>query len=202
MTSSKLMTAFIGLSTVFLLFPFFPAVSQKSKASASEIDIQASDTIFRQASNSPGYLVVKEADWDRLRKVWTDSLKQNEKLLIQEQKNSQAKVDSIQGMVDSMIIEESGSKSYTIPTNTSDLTIPALIFGLGLLFIYGLVITIKLLSQKIGIKSQIDRLDQLEKDLEQHKRNSIERERKLMRELIDTQNELEEERSQQNQDSE
>lgn len=200
MTSSKLMSALIGLSTVLLLFLFFPALSQDSKASATENSTQASDTIFRQASNSPGYLVVKKADWDRLRKVWTDSLTQNEELLIREQKKYNAKVDSIQQIVGSEILQE--SKPDTNPTNPSDFSIPILALSLGLLIIYGAVITIKLFSQKIGLKSQIERLDQLEKDLEQHKRNSIERERKLMRELIDTQNELEEERSQQNQDSE
>lgn len=194
------MTAFTGLSTVFLLFLFFPAVSQKSTASVTETDIQAFDTIFSQASNSPGYLVVKKADWDKLRKVWTDSLKQNEELLVLEQKKYNAKVDSIQQIDDSANIQE--SKPVNKPTNPSDFTIPILALSLGLLIIYGAVITIRLLSQKIGLKSQIERLDQLEKDLERHKRNSIERERKLMRELIDTQNELKEERSQQNQDSE
>lgn len=194
------MSAFKRLSTVILLLLFLPAVSQESTVSATEKSSQASDTIFRQASNSPGYLVVKKADWDRLRKVWTDSLKQNEELLIREQKKYNAKIDSIEQIVDPAKIPD--SKPVNNPTNPSDFTIPILGFSLGLLIIYGAVITIKLLSQKIGLKSQIERLDQLEKDLEQQKRNSIERERKLMRELIDTQNELEEERSQQNQDSE
>lgn len=194
------MSAFKRLSTVILLLLFLPAVSQESTVSATEKSSQASDTIFRQSSNSPGYLVVKKADWDRLRKVWTDSLKQNEELLIREQKKYNAKIDSIEQIVDPAKIPD--SKPVNNPTNPSDFTIPILGFSLGLLIIYGAVITIKLLSQKIGLKSQIERLDQLEKDLEQQKRNSIERERKLMRELIDTQNELEEERSQQNQDSE
>ncbi|MFN3998129.1 hypothetical protein [Algoriphagus sp.] len=196
------MSALIGLSTVLLLFLFFPAVSQKSTASVTENSTQASDTIFRQASNSPGYLVVKKADWDRLRKVWTDSLKKNQELLIQEQKKYTSKVDSLQQFKASTNNQELSPKSDNNPSNPLDFTIPILALSLGVLIIYGAVITIKLLSQKIGQKSQIERLDQIEKDFEQHKRNSIERERKLMRELIDVQNELEEERSKQNQDSE
>jgi len=188
------------LATLILIFLCSPALAQQMNFSSQENSIEASDTIFRRATNSPGYLVVKEADWDRLRKVWTDSFKQKEELLIQEQKKYQAKVDSIQQNVNSANIQD--SKSDTNPKNPSDFTIPILALSLGLLIIYGAVITIKLLSQKIGVKTHIDRLDQIEKDFERHKRNSIERERKLMRELIDTQNELEEEKTRQNHNSE
>ncbi|SDA44518.1 hypothetical protein SAMN03080617_00499 [Algoriphagus alkaliphilus] len=188
------------LSTLILLFLCSPAQSEQVSFSSKEYSIEASDTIFRRATNSPGYLVVKEADWDRLRKIWIDSLKQNEELIIREQKKYNAKVDSIQQVLISANIQD--AKPDTNPKNPSDFTIPILALSLGLLIIYGVVITIKLLSQKIGVKTHIDRLEQIEEDFERHKRNSIERERKLMRELIDVQNELEEEKSRQNQDSE
>jgi hypothetical protein len=198
--NSTTIGATFRLSTLILILLCSPALSQQPSFSPPKNSIEASDTIFRRATNSPGYLVVKEADWDRLKKVWKDSFKQKEELLIQEQKKYNAKVDSIQQIVDSANIQE--SKPDNNPTNPSDFTIPILALSLGLLIIYGAVITIRLLSQKIGLKSQIEQLDQIEKDFDRHKRNSIERERKLMRELIDVQNELEEQKSRQNNSSE
>jgi hypothetical protein len=190
------------ISTLILILLCSPTIAEQPNFSIPETSLEVSDTIFRRATNSPGYLVVKEADWDRLRKIWTDSLKQNQELLIQEQKKFNAKVDSLQQIEASTNNQKTTPKSDNNPTNPSDFTIPILALSLGLLIIYGAVITIKLLSQKTGHKSQIDRLDQIEEDFERHKRNSIERERKLMRELIDVQNELEKEKSRQNHNSE
>ncbi|MDP2039566.1 MAG: hypothetical protein Q8S14_00970 [Algoriphagus sp.] len=200
MLNSTTIGATFRLSTLILILLCSPALSQQSGFSTPETSLEVADTIFRRATNSPGYLVVKEADWDRLKKVWKDSFKQKEELLNQEQKKFNAKVDSLQQIEASTNHQEPSPKSDNNTTNTSDFTIP--ILALGILIIYGTVTTIKLISQKIGVKTQIERLYQLEKDLELHKRNSIERERKLMRELIDVQNELEEEKSRQNQDSE
>lgn len=196
------MSTLFGLSTLFLLLIWFPASSQQASVSVTESTIQASDTIFRQATNSPGYLVVKKEDWDKLSKVWTDLLRQNEELLIEEQKKYSAKIDSIQQTVVPSNIPEPSPNSENNSTNSSNISTLALSIALIFFIIYSAVITFRLFSQKLGLKSQIDRLDQIEKDFDQHKKNSIERERKLMRELIDAQNELEEEKSRQNHDSE
>jgi hypothetical protein len=192
----------LRLSTLMLIFLCHPGLTQQPSFSTPETSIEASDTIFRIATNSPGYLVVKEADWDKLKKVWTDSLKQNKELLLQEQKKSIARLDSIQQVLVSSNIQDSKSDiTTTLTSNTSDLTIQLIGLSLGLLLIYGGIMTVRLYRLKNGHKTQIEQLDQIEKDFEQHKRSSIERERKLRRELIDTQNELEKEKSRQNQDS-
>jgi hypothetical protein len=59
-----------------------------------------------------------------------------------------------------------------------------------LLFIYGAAVTFRLLNHTTNQKSQAEQLVHLESDLLQHKKASIERERRLMRELIDTRNQL------------
>lgn len=202
MYKPKLLSAFAGLSTLILLLIWLPAMSQQSAVSTIEDSNAASDTIFRMATNSPGYLVVKKADWDRLRKIWSDSLRMNNDLLQNEKTKYHSKLDSIQQITSATNLSEIENEPAAADSTSSDPT--TLLLGLGLAFfvLYGGIITFRLYSQNSGLKSQSERVDQLEKDYNQHKKNSIERERKLMRELIDTQNELAEEKSRQNSDSE
>lgn len=202
MTKSKSFSAFAGLSTFILVLFWFPAVSLQTTVSPNDARSVASDTIFRKATNSPGYLVVKKDDWDRLRKIWSDSLRMNNDLLQIEKTKYLSKLDSIQQIPSPANRSEIEKEQTAIDSTSSDSK--TLLLGLGLLFfvLYGGIITFRLYSQNSGLKFQSERVDQLEKDFNQHKKNSIDRERKLMRELIDTQNELAEEKSRQNSDSE
>lgn len=201
MTKSKSFSAFAGLSTFILVLFWFPAVSLQTTVSTNDARSVASDTIFRKATNSPGYLVVKKDDWDRLRKIWSDSLRMNYDLLQIEKTKYLSKLDSIQQIPLATNLSEIENEPAAADSTSSDSS--TLLLGLGLAFfvLYGGIITFRLYSQHSSLKSQSERVDQLEKDFNQHKKNSIERERKLMRELIDTQNELAEEKSRQNSDS-
>jgi hypothetical protein len=200
-TKSKSFSASLGLSTFILVLLWFPAVSQQAGVSTNDASDIASDTIFRKASNSPGYLVVKKADWDRLRKIWSDSLRMNKDLLQAEKIKYLSKLDSIQQIPPAANLPEIEKEQATVDSTSPDST--TLLLGLGLVFfvLYGAVITFQFISQRSGRKSHVERLELIEEDFNRHKKNSIERERKLLRELIDTQNELALEKAKQNPDS-
>lgn len=201
MSKSKSFSAFAALITFILVLFWFPAVSQQTRVSTNDAQSGASDTIFRKAANSPGYLVVKKTDWDRLRKIWSDSLRMNSDLLQNERTKYLSKLDSIQQISSAANLLKIEKKQTTADSTFLDSTTLWLGLGLVIFILYGGIITFRLYSQNYGLKSQSERVDQLEKDLNQNKKNSIERERKLLRELIDTQNKLAEEKSRQNSNS-
>lgn len=201
MPKPKLIAEFSVLATLSLCLICLSGISQQLTITPTETQVETSDTIFRQATNSPGYLVVKKADWDRLKNAWRDSLNQVNQSLIEEQVKYSKKIDSITSIKNSQSSKDPIfiPKEETIPEFSDQ---KMLVFGFltMILIFYSLIITFRLFSQKSGFKSQNDRLDQIEKDFDQHKRSAIERERKLMRELIDTQNQLAEEKSRQKSD--
>lgn len=202
MSRSKLIANYYGMATFILFMIWFAAQAQQPTLLPAGSLVEPSDSIFRQATNSPGYLVVKKIDWDRLKQVWRDSLNQTNKSLEEEKGKYLEKIDSISRLTESQASKSDLPSSSNVKTS-SDLPNRTLLlfgFGISLLIIYSLFITYRLFSQIGVFKSQHDRLDQIEKDFDQHKKNAIERERKLMRELIDTQNHLSEEKSKQKPD--
>lgn len=178
------------LGLYLVVIPHFLIHGQTQPRPENSTEKAAFDTIFRSATNSPGYLVVKKSDWDELKRIWTDSLSSQQLALKSELNSMQIKLDSL--------IKE-GAKSPELepqekPKTESSGDTNLLIFwiALGVFACYGLGTTFYLISQKNAGRTQHDRLALLENDLMQYKKVSIERERKLMRELIDTRNELQE----------
>jgi len=182
------MLKLIALNLV-LFWPF--AIAEQSSV-VSKISLE-SDSIFKPASNSTGYLVVKESDLYNWIQVWNDSLENNQRLIENQRSIYQLKIDSVQkgakvfqGEAEFISAKAESSSGFTI--------IPSWFNWVGLFFvIYGSWVTIRFYSQYRKFKMQIGQLKELDSQFADHKRSSIERERKLMRELIDTRNQLESE---------
>jgi len=187
---SKLMSSSRGLTVCVFCFLWFLTLTTISKAFGKNDLASPSDTIFRQAKNSPGYIVAKKSDWDRLKAIWTDSLSAQQKIIEEERKLMKTKIDSVQqrstNEEPAEVLEQSTDNQAESSNNMVLIFVPILL----LLFIYGAAVTFRLLNHTTNQKSQAEQLVHLESDLLQHKKASIERERRLMRELIDTRNQL------------
>ena len=159
--------------------------------------ISISDSIFKVAVNSPGYLVVKKSDWEALKKAWNDSVNTKLEKLEAQQSAVNRKMDSLQRIPvpqdQTLDLPESPEKS------DADFEVGPVLIGVLLLFLLGNGLGLVLFfSRKTkGIKDQNERLKLLENELSEYKTASIQRERKLMRELIDTRHALEEEKAKQ-----
>ena len=190
MLPSKFMSAFRGLTVCVFCCLWFLTLANSSKAFGKNDLLSSSDTIFRQAKNSPGYIVAKKSDWDRLKAIWMDSLSAQQKTLEEQRKLMKSKIDSVnQGPSNeepAEVIEQSSDDQAESSNDLVLIFIPILL----LLFVYGAAVTFRLLNHTTNQKSQAEQLVHLESDLIQHKKASIERERRLMRELIDTRNQL------------
>lgn len=140
------------------------------------------DTLFQPAINSPDYLVIKKSEWNGIKELFIESIK------AQETQFMQREIDRM--MVDST---EHVKTSKILPIEKSEAATnnPLLLLLIPLIG-YAAFITFKLYAQRERVKLNQDILDQTEKEFQKHKKSSVERERKLMRELIDTKNKLEE----------
>jgi hypothetical protein len=148
------------------------------------------DSIFKPASNSTGYLVVKESDLYNWIQVWNDSLESNQLLIENERLIVQLMIDSLQNGV-LVSRDEMEFTSAKAESSSRFVIITSWFNWVGLFFIfYGLWITIRFFTQYRNFKLQIEQIKELDLLFASHKRSSIERERKLMRELIDTRNQL------------
>jgi hypothetical protein len=191
--------AFYGL---FLLILLGSSTQAKQVISPSQkTGFEFSDSIFRVATNTPDYLVVKKSDWNQLKLILSDSLKKQQEFIDSEKQSIQTLLDSLKQQTqinqpENRIENDSHEAGLGFQINPLAVTIPSVA-----LFIYGIVITLLFFNQKKEQKSQVERLKNLEIEINNYKKASIDRERKLMRELIDTRNQLEEEKEKQNSDS-
>lgn len=163
----------------FFCLPSF-GFSQETKDSISWTN--QLDTLFRTAVNSPDYLVIKKSDWNEIKSLVNDSISSKIRLA--------KEIQVVRTTLDSTsYVQTSKFTTFEKPEATFDK--PVLLFLVALL-VYGGIITFRLYAQREKVKVNQDILDETEKEFLNHKKSSVERERKLMRELIDTRNKLEE----------
>lgn len=161
-----------------------------AQSSTDNYDFYAFDSIFKTAMNSPAYVVASKAD--------ILALKNNLKL----------ERDSLYVKLKNQETELSQLKSQTLPTNppspieenpqaVGSSTTSYLLFQLIIALLVGVVIYffMKDFSIKKEVREAKDSYKNLITEFEDHKKKAIERERKLMRKVIDLQNNLEEKSS-------
>ena len=161
-----------------------------AQSSTDNSEVFAFDSIFKTAINSPAYVVASKADLLTLKtnlKLERDSL--YVKLKNQETELSQLKSQTLPTNLPSPIEEEpqaavSSSTSYLL-----FLLIIALLVGVVIYFF------MKDFSIKKEVREAKDSYKNLVTEFEDHKKKAIDRERKLMRKVIDLQNHLEEKSS-------
>jgi hypothetical protein len=195
MLKLKAILCLLGLN--LLLCQGFLAKAEQVLGSAEVPESSFADSIFRSSVNSPGYLVVKKTDWERLKKIWSDSFTLQNKILESERKAFQSKLDSLQQKSPQLVGKQNHEESKVgYPSNFS--TSLFLILASSVLLFYSILLTFSHFRLKKGTKLQNDRVEHFENELNFYKKSSIDRERKLMRELIDTRNQLEGEKNKQN----
>lgn len=161
-----------------------------AQSSTDNYDFYAFDSIFKTAMNSPAYVVASKAD------------------ILALKKNLKLERDSLSVKLKNQEIELSQLKSQTLPTNppspieenpqaAGSSSSSYLLFQLIIALLVGVVIYffMKDFSIKKEVREAKDSYKNLVSEFEDHKKKAIERERKLMRKVIDLQNNLEEKSS-------
>jgi len=174
-------------SCIICLFLIVNSTWSYSQITSSRI--AAFDSIFKTAVNSPAYVVASKSDIEVLKstlKKERDSL--TIKLQSQEKELSQLKLSSTP-VAQSTPVEVADSPK---PVSTSSST-NYLLFQLIIALLVGVIIYffMKDFSIKKEVREAKDSYQNLVVDFETHKQKAIERERKLMRKVIDLQNDLE-----------
>lgn len=152
--------------------------------------LYAFDSIFRTALNSPAYVVASKEDIQTLKeslKVERDSLY----IKLQNQEKELSQLKSAAPIVAQPSIVQEIPQPVEAPASNY------LIFQLIIALLVGAVIYffMKDFSVKKEVKEAKDSYKNLVTEFEDHKKKAIERERKLMRKVIDLQNDLEEKSS-------
>ncbi len=153
------------------------------------------DRLFIRSSNSPNYYVIHQEDLIRLKnsmihfKSSSDSLvtslQQTEKLIKDSLLASKNELDKINAVMASKHIDE---QKMGISNQYKEWS--ALTTILVLLFV-SILLGSKYLKIKLQYKTDLDSLLEIEKQYHVYKNNTVERERKYLREIIDLKNKLE-----------
>jgi hypothetical protein len=172
----------IGFKIFLLYLIFYTSSLQAQEASNAEVSkniIQSMDTLFRPAANSTNFRIISNSDLERLKVGINSALasKVNGKAPV-----SILRVDTV--YLESKVSQDSPSNAATRSSDYSTLwMIAALLF-----MVISLVLLVIGFKSRRTMKDSLDRLNTLEADFERHKTNSVNRERKLMRDLIDARN--------------
>lgn len=180
---------FLVQLSIICLFSSMNVCIGQVKADHNTLD--AFDSIFKTAQNSPAYVVASKADIHALKellKLERDSL--DIKLKTQEEELSRLKTATPPVVVQANQQEEPSPAKAPSPSNY-------LIFQLVIALLVGVLIYffMKDFSTKKEAKEAKDSYKNLVVEFEDHKKKAIERERKLMRKVIDLQNDLTEKSS-------
>lgn len=188
----ELITMNFSFRILFAIICLFTSINLCFGQSKADNNLfNAFDSIFKTAMNSPAYVVASKADIESLKeslKVERDSL--YIKLQNQEKELSQLKIAEPPIVTQPNELEEI---SRPVEASSSNY----LIFQLIIALLVGIVIYffMKDFSIKKEIKEAKDSYKNLVTEFEEHKKKAIDRERKLMRKVIDLQNDLDEKSS-------
>lgn len=180
---------FVILIQIYIICLFSSINVCLGQSKADNTRLYAFDSIFRTAQNSPAYVVASKSDINKLKeslKTERDSL--YIKLEVQEKQLSQLKSAPVKAQSEN--VEVTTSAVVTDSPNY-------LMFQLVIALLVGVVIYffMKDFSIKKEVREAKDSYKNLVSEFEEHKKKAIERERKLMRKVIDLQNNLDEKSS-------
>lgn len=191
---------------LFSIFAFlvlgYPGITQIKKETLSEyLDFSSTlnklDSLLRPSKNSPSYLVISKIDYNNIRSELNGKIYQLDTLSDEhgrkgDESSELGKNDLIKPNTPIERVEKSENNQLIklLKLLKPNDYIFLLVF-FGVLILYSIYITlrfIKINSQEISTTEQISIIS---RDYENYKRNTIEKERKLVRDLIDLQNKLE-----------
>ena len=188
----ELITMNFSFRILFAIICLFTSINLCfGQSKADNHILYAFDSIFKTAQNSPAYVVASKSDINSLKqslKTERDSL--YIKLQVQEKQLSQLKSAPAPVKAQSEKVEVTTAAVATDSPNY-------LMFQLVIALLVGVVIYffMKDFSIKKEVKEAKDSYKNLVSEFDEHKKKAIERERKLMRKVIDLQNNLDEKSS-------
>jgi hypothetical protein len=178
----------LGRILIICLFSFINITSGLSQTNNK--DLYAFDSIFKTASNSPAYVVASKAQIQELKKI----LSQEKSDLIRKAEEKDKELSQLKAKMDSLATN--GDVTEILATSsTSSVSYWPFLIGIFILLVALGVICLRNLGARKIVKESEDSYRNLVREFETHKRLAIERERKLMRRVIDLQNDLEEKSS-------
>jgi hypothetical protein len=173
----------VQIIAICIILSFNQAYSQSP---LNKSEISAFDTIFRAAANSPGYVVANKEQVNSLKKYLEKERSEQIKSLELKQKE----LNRLQTAMDSIMKAATVEKPAPVlaKTNATSSVLVVVVVALILLLI---TVFLKSFSNIKELKEGKDSYQNLVIEFDLHKKNAIERERKLMRKVIDLQNQLE-----------
>lgn len=148
-------------------------------------DLTAFDTIFRNAVNSPGYVVARKDQINDLKNYLEKERSEQIKSLELKQKELTRLQTSMDSVIKIVTVEK--PEPVLSKSNISSTVLIVIVFVLLLLLT---ALFLKGFNEKKELKEGRDSYQNLVAEFDLHKKNAIERERKLMRKVIDLQNQL------------
>ena len=176
----------INLASQIILIWSLIFIVTLGQAQSIEEKISPFDTVFQPAINSPTYVVASKDQVNSLKVYFENELTKH----IDEIELNKEQINQLNNSLDSLLTVTSQYKPVPVAANKSNI----LIISIGInviLFIIFIVIFLGGLQMRKVLKEGKDSYVNLEKEFDLHKKNAIERERKLMRKIIDLQNEME-----------
>ena len=163
--------------------PFNHALSQSQTADKK---LSAFDTIFKPAVNSPGYVVASKDQVNLLKEFFQNEISNQVKITQIKEKE----IYQLTSLADSLRKIKSLESPTSLPSTKS--YISSILISIVVVLLFTLIgLFFRGFKTRKELKDGKDSYFNLEKEFDLHKRNAIERERKLMRKVIDLQNELE-----------
>ncbi len=187
---------FLVLTVFFAFHISYFSLAQKGNKLAEKINLEINwfESLAKPARNSPGFLVIEKSVFlefkDRVNKslIVQDSLLSlnNEQIIVQDSAVKRKELSKF-STVDT---KNQPSKDLSLRFDVFNLPI-WLVISIVLFFVYTIFISLKfytLFSKEISIQEQ---LEVVTTDFESYKKSTIVRERKLLRDLIDAKNKME-----------
>lgn len=178
-----------------LYFFFSTAFGENQTPRSSKAFPEFFDSYFFRSINSTDYYVIHHKDLDKLKVYFSAYQDSSESLILDLKKTNQIIHDSLVFSKNSMneMNQLMISNRSEFEKNNKSFFNQLLSIRISLTFLAVLSIILGFNYFKIKRKyvDDFESLTEIEKQFDKHKRNSVERERKLMREIIDLKNKIE-----------
>lgn len=186
---------------LFIFCLFQRGIAQSQPRTEPQKFLDSLELVFAQkfssASNSNNFKIINDADLKLLKSTLFSQFNQQNQELASLNKELKYRIDSIQQLkemselllLENKALKQPDPKAYLFNFRLDTVIYPSLIFVLALIIGYQLLIFLKYRKEYLESREIYLTID---RDFESYKKNAIERERKLVREILDLKNKLSE----------
>ena len=176
---------------------FAQAVDNDSIPNQSQTIVDQYNEIINESGSYQEYKVIKKTTLSNFRLELTNSKEAFEKeisLLTSEIKKQTAEIKALRAQLDSTKnklaeVESQKNSMQFFGNNLDKIVFQTIVFGIiGVLILTLLIVLIKFRANSAATKDAVESLDRTEKKFEEYKRNALEMQQKLGRQLQDEKN--------------